>query len=77
MCREVSTKHLELFWEKSDLILKPWIFWKMAGKWNIARKPWNILHFMCREVSTKHLELFWEKSDHILKPWIFRKMAGK
>jgi hypothetical protein len=53
----------------------------MAGKWNIFRNLWNILHFqhliMCREESTKRSEWFWEKSDHILKPWIFWKMAGK
>jgi hypothetical protein len=81
MCREVSTKHLEWFWKKSDHILKPLIFRKISGKWKISRKLWNILHFkhliMCREVSTKHSEWFWGKLYQILNSLIFRKISGK
>jgi hypothetical protein len=68
MCREVTTKHVEWFWNKSNHILKPWIFRKISGKWHITRKLWNILHLthliMCREVTTKHFEWFWNKSNH-------------
>jgi hypothetical protein len=53
----------------------------MAGKCNIPKKVWTILHFkhliMYWEVFTKHFELIGKKSDHIFKPWIFWKMAGK